>query len=71
MATDHTLMIHKLMAFYDFKDKTLVSIGAGGERAINNGPPTKNRGHRSGRRRPRSSARGRRQGQLKSFHRRR
>jgi len=39
MATDYALMMHNLMSFYDFEDKTLVSIGAGGERAIGYGAP--------------------------------
>ena len=39
MATDYALMMHNLMSFYDFKDKTLVSIGAGGEQSIRYGHP--------------------------------
>jgi hypothetical protein len=39
MATDYAVMMHNLMSFYDFDDKTLVSIGAGGERAVGYGDP--------------------------------
>ena len=34
MAADYDLMIRNLLAFYDFKDKTMVCIGAGGGQLI-------------------------------------
>jgi len=39
MATDYALMMRNLLSFYDFNGKTLVSIGAGGARAISYGGP--------------------------------
>jgi ubiquinone/menaquinone biosynthesis C-methylase UbiE len=41
MATDYALMTHNLTSFYDFRDKTLVSIGAGGGQFIGYGQPAR------------------------------
>jgi len=41
MATDYVLMIQNLLAFYDFKDKTMVCIGAGGGQFIGYSQPLK------------------------------
>ena len=41
MATDYALMIRNLMAFYDFTEKTLVSIGAGGGQLAGYGQPAR------------------------------
>ena len=37
MATDYALMIRNLVAFYDFADKTLISVGAGGGQFVGYG----------------------------------
>jgi hypothetical protein len=39
MATDYALMMHRLMSFYDFEDKALVSIGAGGGLSVGYAAP--------------------------------
>jgi 16S rRNA G966 N2-methylase RsmD len=41
MATDYALMMHNLMSFYDFKDKAVVSIGAGGGQAVTYSHPAR------------------------------
>jgi ubiquinone/menaquinone biosynthesis C-methylase UbiE len=41
MATDYALMIRNLTSFYDFRDKTLVSIGAGGGQLAGYGQPAR------------------------------
>jgi len=41
MATDYALMMHNLLSFYDFKDKTLVTIGAGGGQFLSCGHPAR------------------------------
>jgi hypothetical protein len=37
MATDINTIIANLMAFYDFRDKTVISVGAGGGQLIEYG----------------------------------
>ena len=37
MATDYALMLKNLMSFYDFNDKTVIAIGAGGGLFVNYG----------------------------------
>jgi hypothetical protein len=41
MAADYTLMIKNLLEFYDFKDKTMICIGAGGGQFIGYSEPPK------------------------------
>lgn len=41
MAADYTLMIRNLLKFYDFKDKTMICIGAGGGQFIGYSQPPK------------------------------
>ncbi|MCJ7587638.1 MAG: hypothetical protein MUQ00_07040 [Candidatus Aminicenantes bacterium] len=41
MATDYGKIVEDLLAFYDFRDKTVVAVGAGGGQLIEYGRPAR------------------------------
>jgi hypothetical protein len=61
MATDYALMIENLLSFYDFNDKSMIAIGAGGGQFVAYGRAPRSR-ERRGHERPAARQDGRSEG---------